>query len=153
MLLRIILSVGGGLLLFAGILNDEFILMVLGSVIGITGWCLSYITEVKRREQAIINGVSSKLGSPSKNSILLERNCKSCGKIIPAGYSGCPNCGYVEPPIDLSSLEIVKKNNDLNISCPHCKTKISLNMTFDEFTEINCSRCGKTIKKKDAVFE
>ena len=83
-------------------------------------------------------------------------SCSRCGKEIPSGYSGCPNCGSSQATISYEKtmpLNIVKKDNGLNILCPYCKTINCLDIEFDEFKKTSCSKCNKKITKNNAIFE
>jgi hypothetical protein len=87
-----------------------------------------------------------------------ERECKSCGSLIPAGYSGCPSCGFSESdsggiPVNIASVKAIVKSDVLTIACPYCKTKTELNITYDSFNGVVCGRCKKKITKENAIYE
>jgi RNA polymerase subunit RPABC4/transcription elongation factor Spt4 len=91
----------------------------------------------------------------SRNSLLPERKCKSCGNIIPPGYSGCPSCGFADPDSTNypDSLITLNRNKILTVICPYCKASKALNISYNDFVEIKCERCNKKITRENAIFE
>jgi predicted amidophosphoribosyltransferase len=86
-----------------------------------------------------------------------ERECESCGRLIPAGYPGCPYCGFSGngsggTPVDIASVKTIVKSDILTIVCPYCNKKIELHTTYDGFNGIVCDRCKKKITKKNAIY-
>jgi RNA polymerase subunit RPABC4/transcription elongation factor Spt4 len=83
------------------------------------------------------------------DSTYLERNCEKCGKVIPSGYSGCPNCGYSDSStgsnIDLGKIPELTQSKETVIFCPYCKRENILKESFASFKAINCIGCNEKI--------
>jgi len=77
-----------------------------------------------------------------------ERECRSCRKIIPSGYSSCPNCGFSETVknsnVNLGKIAKIGKIEEKYL-CPHCNNELKIN--YDNFKEANCERCNKKVTK------
>jgi RNA polymerase subunit RPABC4/transcription elongation factor Spt4 len=112
-------------------------------------------------KQAGTSGYSSHSNSKSPNERYLGDNeikCKSCGKIMADEYKRCPDCGSTEfsrkgdDVLNVKEIIKVTSSNDLVIICPYCKAHIKVDVPFEQFKQIKCDRCQKTVNKKDALI-
>jgi RNA polymerase subunit RPABC4/transcription elongation factor Spt4 len=117
-----------------------------GGIMIVIGWIISFVFMIA----AWISDDTNY--SSNRSAVFPERACGRCGKVIPGGYSSCPNCGYGLPvestmPTDLSKIGKVAtaieetpnyylEDDNNKWICGGCG---SINKIKDE----KCGKCGK----------